>query len=70
MPADAEDEICRRALALLSELCSAGDVHDDGCADFIHHFRDLARPRYTHSGQPRAHGGVRAAQTRLESKFG
>ncbi|XP_053742221.1 synaptotagmin-9-like isoform X2 [Synchiropus splendidus] len=49
MPAEAEDEICRKALELLSDLCSRGEVQDDSCLDFIYYFRDLARPRYTDS---------------------
>lgn len=51
MPAEREDEICRKALELLSDLCSKGEVQDDNCLDFIYYFRDLARPRYTDSGQ-------------------
>ncbi|KAG7260289.1 hypothetical protein CRUP_018205 [Coryphaenoides rupestris] len=51
MPAEREDEICREALELLSDLCSRGEVHNDNCLDFIYHFRDLARPRYTDSGK-------------------
>lgn len=50
MPAEREDEICRKALELLSDLCSKGEVQDDNCLDFIYYFRDLARPRYTDSG--------------------
>uniref|UniRef100_A0A8C6SB31 Synaptotagmin IXb n=1 Tax=Neogobius melanostomus TaxID=47308 RepID=A0A8C6SB31_9GOBI len=49
MPGEREDEICRKALELLSELCSRGEVQDDHCLDFIYYFRDLARPRYTDS---------------------
>ncbi|KAF3854362.1 hypothetical protein F7725_022417 [Dissostichus mawsoni] len=49
MPAEREDEICRKALELLSDLCSKGEVQDDHCLDFIYYFRDLARPRYTDS---------------------
>ncbi|XP_047453412.1 synaptotagmin-9b [Mugil cephalus] len=49
MPAEREDEICRKALELLSDLCSKGEVQDDNCLDFIYYFRDLARPRYTDS---------------------
>ncbi|KAL2093999.1 hypothetical protein ACEWY4_011311 [Coilia grayii] len=45
MPADREDEICRKALELLSDLCSKGEVQNDNCLDFIYYFRDLARPR-------------------------
>lgn len=51
MPAETEDEICRKALELLSDLCSKGEVQDDNCLDFIYYFRDLGRPRYTDSGQ-------------------
>lgn len=51
MPAEREDEICRKALELLSDLCSKGEVQNDNCLDFIYHFRDLARPRYTDSGE-------------------
>ncbi|KAK5607497.1 hypothetical protein CRENBAI_019171 [Crenichthys baileyi] len=51
MPAEREDEICRKALELLSDLCSKGEVQDDNCLDFIYYFRDLARPRYTDSGR-------------------
>ncbi|CAJ1057557.1 synaptotagmin-9b [Xyrichtys novacula] len=49
MPAEREDEICQKALELLSDLCSKGEVQDDNCLDFIYYFRDLARPRYTDS---------------------
>uniref|UniRef100_A0A4W6EBH9 Synaptotagmin IXb n=1 Tax=Lates calcarifer TaxID=8187 RepID=A0A4W6EBH9_LATCA len=49
MPAEREDEICRKALELLSDLCSKGEVQNDNCLDFIYYFRDLARPRYTDS---------------------
>ncbi|XP_056908737.1 synaptotagmin-9-like [Takifugu flavidus] len=46
MPAEREDEICQKALELLSDLCSKGEVQDDNCLDFIYYFRDLARPGY------------------------
>ncbi|XP_067090678.1 synaptotagmin-9b isoform X1 [Osmerus mordax] len=49
MPGDREDEICRKALELLSDLCSKGEVQNDNCVDFIYYFRDLARPRYSDS---------------------
>ncbi|XP_030636036.1 synaptotagmin-9b isoform X2 [Chanos chanos] len=49
MPGDREDEICRKALELLSDLCSKGEVQNDNCLDFIYYFRDLARPRYSDS---------------------
>ncbi|XP_029523415.1 synaptotagmin-9-like [Oncorhynchus nerka] len=49
MPGDREDEICRKALELLSDLCSRGEVQNDNCVDFIYYFRDLARPRYSDS---------------------
>ncbi|XP_036391295.1 synaptotagmin-9-like [Megalops cyprinoides] len=49
MPGDREDEICQKALELLSDLCSKGEVQSDNCLDFIYYFRDLARPRYTDS---------------------
>lgn len=55
MPAETEDEICRKALELLSDLCSKGEVQDDNCLDFIYYFRDLGRPRYTDSGQASMH---------------
>ncbi|XP_012694561.2 synaptotagmin-9b [Clupea harengus] len=45
MPADREDEICRKALELLSDLCSKGEVQNDNCLDFVYYFRDLARPQ-------------------------
>lgn len=51
MPAEREDEICRKALELLSDLCSKGEVQDENCNNYIYYFRDLARPRYTDSGQ-------------------
>ena len=54
MPAEREDEICREALELLSDLCSRGEVQNDNCLDFIYYFRDLARPRYTDSGKTRS----------------
>ncbi|XP_066556573.1 synaptotagmin-9b [Amia ocellicauda] len=49
MPGDREDEICQKALELLSDLCSKGEVQNENCLDFIYYFRDLARPRYTDS---------------------
>ncbi|KAF6731199.1 Synaptotagmin-9 [Oryzias melastigma] len=49
MPGDRDDEICQKALELLSDLCSKGDVENENCADFIYYFRDLARPRYSDS---------------------
>ncbi|XP_026874027.1 synaptotagmin-9b [Electrophorus electricus] len=49
MPAEREDEICRKALELLSELCSKGEVQNDNCLDFIYYFRDLGRPRFSDS---------------------
>ncbi|KAG5848864.1 synaptotagmin-9 [Anguilla anguilla] len=49
MPGDREDEICQKALELLSDLCTKGEVQSDNCLDFIYYFRDLARPRYTDS---------------------
>lgn len=51
MPGEREYEICRKALELLSDLCSKGEVQDDNCLDFTYYFRDLARPRYTDSGK-------------------
>jgi len=51
MPGDKDDEICQKALELLSDLCSKGEVHNEHCLDFIYYFRDLARPRYTDSGE-------------------
>ena len=50
MPGDKDDEICQKALELLSDLCSKGEVQNEHCLDFIYYFRDLARPRYTDSG--------------------
>uniref|UniRef100_A0A3P9K998 Synaptotagmin IXa n=1 Tax=Oryzias latipes TaxID=8090 RepID=A0A3P9K998_ORYLA len=49
MPGDRDDEICQKALELLSDLCSKGDVQNENCLDFIYYFRDLARPRYSDS---------------------
>ncbi|XP_071763182.1 synaptotagmin-9 isoform X4 [Centroberyx gerrardi] len=49
MPGDRDDEICQKALELLSDLCSKGEVQNENCLDFIYYFRDLARPRYTDS---------------------
>ncbi|KAL6113203.1 syt9 [Pungitius sinensis] len=49
MPGDRDDEICQKALELLSDLCSKGEVQNEHCLDFIYYFRDLARPRYTDS---------------------
>uniref|UniRef100_A0A3P9C2C0 Synaptotagmin 9 n=1 Tax=Maylandia zebra TaxID=106582 RepID=A0A3P9C2C0_9CICH len=49
MPGDKDDEICQKALELLSDLCSKGEVQNENCRDFIYYFRDLARPRYTDS---------------------
>lgn len=51
MPTEREDEICEKALELLSDLCSRGEVHDDNCLDFIYSFRDLARSSYADTGQ-------------------
>lgn len=51
MPVDREDEICQKALELLSDLCSKGEVQNENCLDFIYYFRDLARPRYSDSGR-------------------
>lgn len=51
MPGDRDDEICQKALELLSDLCSKGEVQNEHCLDFIYHFRDLARPRYSDSGE-------------------
>lgn len=51
MPGDRDDEICQKALELLSDLCSKGEVQNENCRDFIYYFRDLARPRYTDSGE-------------------
>lgn len=53
MPGEREDEICQKALELLSDLCSKGEVQDDNCLDFIYYFRDLARQPYADTGQPR-----------------
>ncbi|KAK3570615.1 hypothetical protein QTP86_023803, partial [Hemibagrus guttatus] len=50
MPVDREAEICQKALELLSDLCSKGEVQNENCLDFIYYFRDLARPRYSESG--------------------
>lgn len=52
MIGDRDDEICQKALELLSDLCSKGEVQNEHCLDFIYYFRDLARPRYTDSGEP------------------
>uniref|UniRef100_A0A4W4GER7 C2 domain-containing protein n=1 Tax=Electrophorus electricus TaxID=8005 RepID=A0A4W4GER7_ELEEL len=49
MPVDREAEICQKALELLSDLCSKGEVQNENCLDFIYYFRDLARPRYSES---------------------
>ncbi|KAI5624339.1 synaptotagmin-9 [Silurus asotus] len=49
MPVDREAEICQKALELLSDLCSKGEVQNENCLDFIYYFRDLARPRYSDS---------------------
>uniref|UniRef100_A0A3Q3FN47 Synaptotagmin IXa n=1 Tax=Kryptolebias marmoratus TaxID=37003 RepID=A0A3Q3FN47_KRYMA len=49
MPGDRDDEICQKALELLSDLCSKGEVQNENCLDFIYYFRDLARPRYSDS---------------------
>jgi len=51
MPADREDEICGKALELLSDLCSRGEVHNENCLEFTYYFRDLGRPRYSDSGK-------------------
>lgn len=51
MPAEREAEICQKALELLSDLCSKGEVQDDNCLDFISYLRDLARPGYADTGQ-------------------
>uniref|UniRef100_A0AAR2K187 C2 domain-containing protein n=1 Tax=Pygocentrus nattereri TaxID=42514 RepID=A0AAR2K187_PYGNA len=49
MPGETGDEICRKALELLTELCSTGEVQNDNCMDFIYYFRDLGRPRFSDS---------------------
>uniref|UniRef100_A0A8C9YJW5 Synaptotagmin 9 n=1 Tax=Sander lucioperca TaxID=283035 RepID=A0A8C9YJW5_SANLU len=49
MPGDRDEKICQKALELLSDLCSKGEVQNEHCLDFIYYFRDLARPRYTDS---------------------
>uniref|UniRef100_A0A3B3VFB9 Synaptotagmin 9 n=1 Tax=Poecilia latipinna TaxID=48699 RepID=A0A3B3VFB9_9TELE len=49
MPGDRDDEICQKALELLSDLCSKGEVQNENCLDFIYYFRDLTRPRYSDS---------------------
>lgn len=51
MPGDRDDEICQKALELLSDLCSKGEVQNEHCLDFIYYFRDIARPRYSDSGE-------------------
>lgn len=51
MTTEKVDEICEKALELLSDLCSRGEVRDDNCLDFIYYFKDLARPRYADTGQ-------------------
>lgn len=55
MPGDRDDEICQKALELLSDLCSKGEVQNENCLDFIYYFRDLARPRYSDSGRHDLH---------------
>ncbi|XP_062856875.1 synaptotagmin-9b isoform X3 [Trichomycterus rosablanca] len=42
-----EDEMCGKALQLLAELCSRGELHSDQCSHFIYSFRDLGRPDYS-----------------------
>ncbi|XP_077178007.1 synaptotagmin-9 isoform X3 [Paroedura picta] len=49
MPGGREDEICQKALQLLSELCSVGAVENDRCLEFNYYLRDSARPRLTDS---------------------
>lgn len=51
MPVDKEAGICQKALELLSDLCSKGELQNENCLDFIYYFRDLARPRYSESGR-------------------
>lgn len=51
MPGDRDDQICQKALELLSDLCSKGEVQSENCLDFVYYFRDLARPRHTDSGE-------------------
>ncbi|XP_023672706.1 synaptotagmin-9b isoform X1 [Paramormyrops kingsleyae] len=46
MPGDREHDVCRKALELLSDLCSKGEVQSDSCLDFSYYLRDLGRPRY------------------------
>ncbi|KAG8125831.1 hypothetical protein E2320_021030 [Naja naja] len=45
MPRGREDEICRKALKLLVELCSEGTVENDRCLEFSYYLRDSGRPR-------------------------
>ncbi|XP_028811741.1 synaptotagmin-9 [Denticeps clupeoides] len=49
MPGVREDKICQKALELLSDLCSKGEVQNDNCLDFIYYYQDLSRPRYSDS---------------------
>ncbi|KAL4622728.1 synaptotagmin-9-like isoform X1 [Arapaima gigas] len=44
MSALREDQVCVKALRLLSDLCSAGEVRNELCSDFIFHLRDASRP--------------------------
>ncbi|XP_043915673.1 synaptotagmin-9 [Protopterus annectens] len=46
MPSDREDDICQKALQLVSDLCSSGAVDNENCFDFIHSLRDRGRPRH------------------------
>ncbi|XP_070618788.1 synaptotagmin-9 isoform X1 [Erythrolamprus reginae] len=45
MPRGREDEVCRKALKLLVELCSEGTVENDRCLEFNYYLRDSGRPR-------------------------
>lgn len=51
MPRGREDEICRKALKLLVELCSEGTVENDRCLEFNYYLRDSGRPRPADAGK-------------------
>ncbi|XP_018620955.2 synaptotagmin-9-like isoform X2 [Scleropages formosus] len=44
MSALREEQMCVKALRLLSDLCSTGEVRNDLCSDFIFHLREVSRP--------------------------
>ncbi|XP_048401072.1 synaptotagmin-9b isoform X1 [Stegostoma tigrinum] len=49
MTGDREDELCQKALNIVTELCFKGLVEHESCLDFSYYLRDRGRPRHTDS---------------------